>query len=277
MYSETLICVNDINRRSDAVVAALQFAERFSGSVTAIYIKLDAVELMRWQGASPMELANQLLTDLDKKESDAKRKFEALSSQYGCETIWRTVSQSEEPIQQMLCADLIFAEQPMKDDQNYPSHQSFLNHVILETKRPIMMIPNGWKQAAFTTPNKIVLGWNSSAESMRAAGDALPLMEMCEEVIILEILTDKVFKKESQGLYHIQDYLTRKKIANELIIDGCEKAGAIPATFLKRAITEQADLIVVGGYGHSRLRELILGGMTDYLIKNSSVPMLFSH
>ena len=275
MYNEITVCVNDIANRNSAIKVACRLAERYNGVVTAVYIKLDSIEIMRWQGSSPMELANNLLTDLDKKEDEAKQAFEQLAGNYQCQTVWRTVLQSAEPVEQMICTDLIFAEQPRDTDQSYPNHQSFLNHLILETKRPVVMIPAEW--SGDRLDRKIILGWNSSAEAMRAAADALPFMEVCDQVTILDIMTERMFKREGEGLYHIQDYLSRKKINNQLIIDGCDKSGSVPSTLLSRAEKEQADMIVVGGYGHSRLREVILGGMTDYLIRRSTIPVLFSH
>lgn len=126
----------------------------------------------------------------------------------------------------MLCSDLIFVTQPEKDHTQYPNNQSFINNLILQTKRPVLMVQRGWNQDSFGS--KILLGWNTSDEAMRAASDALPFMETCESVVVLDILTSRLFKQESASLYYIRDYLDNKKINNELLIDDCSKKSDIP-------------------------------------------------
>jgi nucleotide-binding universal stress UspA family protein len=272
MNNDVTVYLNNITEHSAAAIAACQFAAQYKGTVTAAYIKLDAIAVMRWQTASPIELADLLLVDLDKRELDAKRHFEALASNYDCETLWRTIPHSQEPIEQLLCTDIIFADQPTVDDPNY---QSLLNRIILETKRPVLMIPRDLNKPFEV--NKIVLGWNSSAEAMRAASDALPFMQMCQQLTVVDVLTQRMIKRDSNAAYLIEDYLSRKKIPHQLIIDSCKKNSEIPKKLLERAESEQADLIVIGGYGHSRIKEIILGGVTDHLIKHATIAVLFSH
>lgn len=275
MYNDICVCVNDVQSHTESIIAACKFAERVGGNVTAIYIRPDAAEIVRWQGSSPMDLANQMLIDTDKREQEAQDKFNDICGQFEIKKVWRTVSTAEEPFPHMLCCDLIFAAQPEKAHTQYPSNQSFLNNLILQTKRPVLMVPRGWNQDSFG--NKILLGWNTSAEAMRAASDALPLMETCESVVVLDVLTSRLFTQESSSLYYITDFLDHKKIKNELIIDDCSRKSDIPKQLLRRCESEAADLIVAGGYGHSRVKEVIMGGMTDHLIKNAPVPVLFSH
>jgi hypothetical protein len=275
MYNEICVCVNDIHLHPEAIVAACKFADRFNGRVTAVYIRPDVAEIIRWQGASPIDLATQMLADVDKQEQKAKDEFAALSKAYEIVKTWRTIPSSEEPHRHMLCCDLIFAAQPNKTHQQYPNNQSFINRLILQTKRPVLMIPNGWDQDSFGL--NVLLGWNSSAEAMRAASDALPLLELSSSVTVLDILISRLFTKESSSLYYIQDYLSNKKIKNQLLIDNCAHNSEIPKQLIRRCKSEDIDLVVVGGYGHSRVKEVIMGGMTDYLIKHADVPVFFSH
>ena len=275
MYNDLTVCVNNIVRHNDAVLAALKTAQRYGASVRAIYIKLDSAQIVQWQGAYPIYMANELLDDQNRREDEAKAAFEQLAGNYECRWSWRTLQESDQPIQKMLCTDIIFSEQPQTDDDYYHSQRPFLNNLILETKRPILMIPREWQQNLFGA--KVLLGWDESAEAMRAASDALPILETSENVIVSSVLTKQMAKIESDGASQIQKYLDNKNIANQMMIDICETSSEIPETLMKRAADESADLIVVGGYGHSRLRQMIMGGMTDQLIKESSIPVFFSH
>ena len=275
MYKDLTVCVNHIKTRNNAALAALNAAQRSGASVRAIYIKLDAVKIMSWQGTAPMVIANHLLVDLDRREEEAKSEFEELASNYECKTTWLTLSESDSPVRGLLCTDIIFADQPDVDDDYYHHNRDFFNHLILETKRPVMMIPKNWlEDGLFPT---VLLGWNASAEAMRATSDAMPFLKICDRVVVVDVLTDRMLKRESDATSQIQEYLSNNDIKHQFIIDNCNKKSEIPDTLLKRAADEAVDLIVVGGYGHSRLREIIMGGMTDKLIKASTTPVLFSH
>lgn len=275
MFNDISVCVNDIQDRDYALIAACQFAERHNAKLTAFYVKLDAIEILRWQGSSPTEFAKRLLVDQDAQEENAKALFESLTSKYDCQKSWKTANQSSKPFSQILCTDVIFVEQPKPDELSNKSDQAFLNQLILESKRPILMIPYGWNGGLHA--NKILLGWNASAEAMRAVSDALPLLKASKELYVLDIVVEKLFADEKHHTYALEDYLTAKDINFKVIIEHASSNRNAPRQLTDYAKLEDSDLIVAGGYGHSRLRETVLGGMTDHLINKSTVPVLFSH
>ncbi|MFT5137570.1 MAG: nucleotide-binding universal stress UspA family protein [Arenicella sp.] len=275
MFNDISVCVNDIQDRDYALIAACQFAERHNAKLTAFYIKFDSIEVLRWRGTSPTELAKQLLVDQDAREENAKALFKTLTSKYSCQKSWKTASQSSNPFGQVLCTDIIFAEQPKPGQLFNRSDQGFLNQLILESKRPIVMIPYGWELDLLA--KKVLLGWNASAEAMRAVSDALPILKESEELCVLDIVVEKLFADEQHHTYALEDYLTAKDIDFKTIIEHASGQLTAPRQLTDYAKLENSDLIVVGGYGHSRLRETVLGGMTDYLINKSTIPVFFSH
>ena len=275
MQSDIMIWTNNIQQRNSAVLAALHHAKHVNGTVTALYEKLDKIELQRWQTNLLPNLVKDMLVDIDQQESVCRKVFEEFANKIDCKTAWLTVPKSGDSIQKMLCTDFIFIDQPIVGDHKNALGKSVLNRIILATKRPVMMVPNTLEK--YHLPPKIVLGWNSSAESMRAVVAALPLMHLCEHVDIVCMINDRMSPAEKSSIYQIKDYLTHKGIENNLILESTEKQSQIPAKFLDYAIKSDANLIVAGGYGHSRLREIIVGGMTAYLIDHASIPVLFSH
>ncbi|MFT6407929.1 MAG: nucleotide-binding universal stress UspA family protein [Arenicella sp.] len=275
MYNDLTVCVNNITYHNDAVLAALKAAQRYNCRLHATYIKRDAQQVVAWQGLGPIYMPNELLVDRDKPEKTDRAAFEQLASNYDCELIWRTVAESDQPIQEMLCTDIIFIQQPQVDENDYHQKRSFLNNLILESKRPILMIPKNWQQDLFAA--KVLFGWDGSAEAMRAASDALPILKESELVIVTQVLTKHISTRESDRADRFHEYLVNKNIVNKMLLDDCETNSEIPTTLIKRAADEAADLIVIGGYGHSRLREVVMGGMTDQLIKESPIPVFFSH
>ena len=275
MFNDISVCVNDIQDRDYALIAACEFAERHNAKLTAFYVKLDAIDILRWQGTSPTELAKRLLVDQDAREENAKALFESLTSKYSCQKNWKTTSQSSNPFGQVLCTDIIFVEQPKPDELSNKNDQAFINQLILESKRPVLMIPYGWKHDLLA--NKVLLGWNASAEAMRAVSDALPIFKACEELCILDIVVEKLFTDEQHHTYALEDYLTAKDINFKTIVEHASSNRTAPRQLTDYAKLENSDLIVAGGYGHSRLRETVLGGMTDHLINQSIIPVFFSH
>lgn len=275
MINQVSVCVNALDKRAHALHAAAKFAVHHKATLTAVYAKLDTVEIVRWAGSSPLDLTDELLVDQDRREEKAKSEFKKITKQYDCETRWKTVFQSQNPIRQMICTDVIFIDQPNSELATYLGDETFLNHLILQSKRPIVMIPANWE--AGELGKTVLLGWNSSSEAMRAAADALPIMGHADKVIVLDILKDKMFSEEQNTTPDLEAYLTSKGINTEVIIEHAPHHHEEITMLRSYASEHNVDLIVIGGYGHTRLRELVMGGMTAHLIKNSTIPVLFSH
>lgn len=276
MYDEISICVNDIIKHPEALVAASKFAERYSAVLNACYLKLDAAEIWRWQSTNPIELANQFLVDEEAREANIKSEFETLTKQYACHTSWHTLNQSGDPLRRMVCSDIIFVNQPQESEASFTGSVAFINRLIMESRRPVMMIPHNWNQSSIGS--KVLLGWNSSHEAMRAISDAMPILKSADKVLVLDVQKEHLFQADEDYSPGIEDYLDSKNVDYELFVKHADSGRNGEHTALSRFAEENAiDLVVVGGYGHSRFRELMMGGMTKYLIENSAVPVLFSH
>jgi nucleotide-binding universal stress UspA family protein len=144
---------------------------------------------------------------------------------------------------------------------------------ILKTGRPILVVP---PDVDTLKAEHVLVGWSDSREARRAVHDALPLLREAKSVAILEICDNGM---EAAGRRHVDDmarYLARHRIS----------VGSATATTASDHIADQlvndataagADLIVTGGYGHSRLGEWIFGGVTRDLLKKSPVCCLFAN
>ncbi|MGO8713083.1 MAG: universal stress protein [Rhizomicrobium sp.] len=147
--------------------------------------------------------------------------------------------------------------------------------VALESGRPVVVIPHNRK--AGTVGRRVLIAWNGSAQSARAANDALPFLRRAESVTILTINPDGLRKSPSdEPGTHIAAHLLRHGIkanARKLVADDV----AVGDMILSQASDEGADLIVMGAYGHPRAREIVLGGATRALFEHMTVPILLSH
>ncbi len=171
-------------------------------------------------------------------------------------------------------ADLLVVGQT--DRQNItPTPGDLPETVALATGRPVLVVPY---IGAAKPPGKVVmLCWNASRESARAATDALPFLKRADEVIVMVV--DPHPSANGHGAEpgaDVATWLSRHGIKVTVQRDVAADAD-VGNVILSRAADHGVDLIVMGVYGHSRLRELVLGGASRTLLSSMTVPVLMSH
>ncbi|MCX7888656.1 MAG: universal stress protein [Rhodobacteraceae bacterium] len=139
---------------------------------------------------------------------------------------------------------------------------------------PVLVLPDGGLPEPF--PARIVLAWNESAEAMRAARAALPLMKSASQVEIAVVDPDPYGPERSDPGGALSEMLARHGVRTEIAV----LAKTLPRVsdlILRQARETGAGLIVMGAYGHSRLREAILGGATRAMLEQSELPVFLAH
>lgn len=146
---------------------------------------------------------------------------------------------------------------------------------FLETGRPALLIP--YIGAREFPPRRILVAWDGGREAARAIGDALPFLRRADEVSL--IVVDPAALSERIGAEPGADmarHLARHDV--KVTVRAVATGGlAVGDVLLGEAADGAADLLVMGGFGHSRLRELVLGGVTRHLIEHMTVPVLLAH
>jgi len=141
-------------------------------------------------------------------------------------------------------------------------------HLVTEAGGPVLMLPAGAVDGGFG--KRVMLGWNGRREAKRALIDALPFLKAADSVWLLT-----VGDAEQVRLDRALRMLGRHDVvAKEVVLD--DKGQEPGALLLEQAQANDADLLVMGAYGHSRLREMILGGATRHVLHNATLPVLFS-
>ena len=121
---------------------------------------------------------------------------------------------------------------------------------------------------------RVLVAWNGSAQAARAVNDALPFLQSAERVVVVMVNPARGDRTEGTD---IARHLARHGIAAEITDIVTDRNGNVGNVLLSRATDEAADLIVIGAYGHSRLRELVLGGVSRALLGHMTVPVLMAH
>jgi len=141
--------------------------------------------------------------------------------------------------------------------------------VVMELGRPILVVPPG---IVTCSARRVIIGWKDTREARRAVSDSMPLLQQSQEVLVVCAGANP----EDEGGSDVQEYLSIHGLAGRTLIRPISEE-SIADELLRTAEAEGADLIVCGAYGHSRLREWMLGGVTRNLLDRSSICCLLAH
>ncbi len=170
-------------------------------------------------------------------------------------------------------ADLVVAGQPEAQDEG--DLRGLADELALSAGRPVLFVPYAGRFAALG--KRVLIAWDAGREAARAVSDALPFLQRAEAVEVSAFDPERGRRDHGeQPGADIALYLARhgvKVTVHRQSGAGYEVGGQI----LSRAADSSADLIVMGAYGHSRVRELVLGGATRSMLEAMTVPVLMSH
>ena len=216
-------------------------------------------------------LQNDGVTEDKKIFEDACKKLDVVISDEAIEgksTAHETLKVGTRSVlvaQQSKFCDIVIAAAPPKGTAT-----ATFESAVTCSGKPVIVIPRKLKEFK---ADKILVGWNNSPESSRAVTEALPLLKEAKEV---HIVSSKEYTTET--LSRIKD------LRNYLLMHGIEttfelvKTTFIPGeALLKSAVEGKFDLIVAGAFGHKGLKERMLGGASEYLLKHTPVPAFVSH
>jgi nucleotide-binding universal stress UspA family protein len=146
--------------------------------------------------------------------------------------------------------------------------------IIFGTGLPTMILPEVRKRPDFAL-NTVIVAWDFGRPAARAIADALPLLEKAKRVFVLTVTNEKVIDTKQSGA-ELAKHLARHGV--NVILDVVDAAGrSIGEAIESHVASRNGDLLVMGAYGHSRLREFILGGATKSMLARPPVPIFFSH
>ena len=267
--------------RTDAckprVAAALNLASEHGAHVTGVavvykpYIPPHAeVEI----SAEVMEMREKALKEA---ADEAGAAFMARLDESGVSGEWRAVE--GDPIEvlaeQARYGDLLVVSQNPSAGDFLPGGHEMPDRVILSAGRPVLVVPYIYNGAPIG--KRVMVAWDAGRMAARAVHDALPLLETAENVTIM--VANPEAGEEGHGDLPGADlaaHLARHGV-NATADHSVSKDLDIGELLLSRVADDQADLLVLGAYGHARWRELVMGGVTAHILEHMTVPVLMSH
>ncbi|QDO97142.1 universal stress protein [Ferrovibrio terrae] len=208
-------------------------------------------------------------------QADAARNVVLAAEQrHGLSIEWRKLDGviDDALVDQSRYADLIVLSQDTPlTDLDAPAGPA-AGSIVMAAGRPVLIVPKDYKGAAIG--RHVLVAWKPSAEATRAVHDALPLLQRAKAVTVMRANPDPEEPAHNPG-FDLATHLARHgvKVTVMPVLTPDISAGA---AILDQARAMQADLIVMGAYGHSRLRELVFGGATHSLLQAPPVPVLMS-
>jgi nucleotide-binding universal stress UspA family protein len=167
--------------------------------------------------------------------------------------------------------DLSIVRQP--EPGKSPLEDLIVEAALFDTGRPVLVVP--YIQKTALKLDRVMICWDGSRNAARAVGDAMPLLARATMVEVVIVAGEAGKGDEIPGA-DIAEHLARHGLKVDLkriVATGSD----VLDTLLSHAADTGTDLIVMGGYGHSRLREFILGGVTRGILNTMTVPTLMSH
>lgn len=276
MYKTLLVPVDERGKSARGLELACRIANTFEAHLVGLFVEPSAYV----PSAARAEGAEKLLRELQQKTAasladEARARFDAVVKPAGMpRTEWRTVEGERAAAVALHAryADLVVINQT---DPNAPDATHFADAMLLSVGRPVLLVPYAGEIRKFA--QNVLVCWNASREASRAVTDALPLLTRAANVTVLSVdgFATGSGHGESPGA-DIALYLARHGVKAEVSRTSAASVD-VGNVILSRAFDMSADLIVMGAYGHSRVREIVLGGATRTLLQSMTVPVLMSH
>jgi nucleotide-binding universal stress UspA family protein len=279
-YKDLLVVLGSDTASRGRVVLAATLAERFAAHLVGLY-PLPVVQMPRSFGYYDPALLDPLFQELREKAQEGcdkeREAFEHAADLRGVSAEWRAVETGagSDPALHARYVDLTILGQLDPDGGDAELIRPRPEHITLASGRPILVVPYAGKFE--TTGRRVLIGWNATREATRAVNDAMPLLIAADVVTVLTI--DAHEGPEAHGELPGADislHLARHgvKATVERTVSADVPVGDV---LLSRAADLGADLLVIGAYGHSRVRELLLGGATRSILQSMTLPVLMSH
>jgi nucleotide-binding universal stress UspA family protein len=155
------------------------------------------------------------------------------------------------------------------------NEQSLAEAVVFGSGRPVVVLPCSRTRAGAFALDSVIVAWDFSRPASRAVADALPILEKAKQVCVVTVTNEKPMDAKRSAA-ELAKHLSRHRI--DVALETVDAAGRSIGEVLEScANSRRADLLVMGAYGHSRLREFILGGATRSMLSRPPVPVLLSH
>lgn len=229
-------------------------------------------------GVDPLLLQQTLQIALDEAKSlseQAKALMARSAARWGVEQLVNPIGGISRSVgMRARFADLAVVQSPYTDGMPRLEAEAILEGALFAGQSPVLVLPRGAK--ALAEPKTVIIGWNESAEAVSAVRAALPLLQQAHRVRVTVIDPPRHGADRSDPGGPLSIFLARHGVKAEIDVLG-KSLPRVSDVLLRHASDKNADMIVMGAYGHSRFREAILGGATRDMLESATLPVFMMH
>ncbi len=263
---------------SNRLDTAFALARDFDAEITGLFVVPDYVVPSYVEAQISVDLITDVTEKAIARAEETLGAYQKLADEAGVNMQANVVEGQVIPIlrEHTKYTDLLMLGQDQPDDPDNASY-GLADALLFEGACPCMVVPHSGKPAA--PGRRVLLTWNASRESARALREAMPLLTRAQTVVVLSSEPDDSDVETARGHPHARE------LARFLESHGVESVSSgisdmdvsVSDAIIGQAAEMNADMIVMGAYGHARLREIILGGVTRDLLKKAPAPLFLAH
>lgn len=264
----------DCKRR---IEAALTLAKRHKAELVGIYA--NAAPPQYYYGESVlMSRSLGIIKELQTQSRDAvETAFLEAAAEADVPAFMRSGTSSPSETVALLgrTTDLIVVSQENREDVEAAHEIEFVEQTLLTAGRPVLTIPSSGEFPVIG--DRVLCCWDGSREAARALADAAPILRLASHMIVLTMDEGAASPKHEASFEDLATYCVAQGMPTPEHVRRDIKGVGVGSTILNAAADHSVDLIVMGAYGHSKLRQWALGGATASILKSMTVPIVFSH
>jgi len=278
MLGRIAIYLNNDKACAQRIDVGLQLAKEHNATVVGVYPQDGVAGHYYDESIVPMEIRRMLLGRRDQSRESVQKLFMEKVEASGVKAEWRTPrGEADEALAlHARYCDLLIMSKAEEVDSVAAIVPNLPESVVMAAGRPVLMIPGG--HPVTSIGRRVLYCWDQRREAARAFTDAAPFMKRCEELIVLEVDRDEdLFRDRDLRDSDMGDYCTSLGFPKPKHMLRRSDGVGVGNIILNTASDAGSDLIVMGAYGHSRMRQWVMGGASRTLLSSMTVPVLLAH
>ncbi|MBF9058887.1 universal stress protein [Rhodobacterales bacterium HKCCSP123] len=277
-YRSILTVLTDAKEASGVLDAAVPFAAACGAHLDVLCLGIDRTQTgYYFAGATALmhdETIAQAQAEATEIDAAARSVLERSDISWGVDAlVAQSASVAGLVARRARFADLVILPKPYGEGQ-YADAPVVVEAAMFQGNAPVVVLAEG--KPVPLKPKRVVVAWNESAEAMTSIRRALPLLQAADEVNICIVAPERHSSESTDPGEELSRMLSRHGVSIEVTILA-QTLPRVSEVIARHVADLDADLLVMGAYGHSRFREAILGGATRSMLEHAAVPVFMAH
>jgi len=280
-YHTITVHLDDVEKAPDLLSFATKLADMHNSHLIGLFV-MHPLEL-HFARISEAPFSKDLYSIINKdqleKMSTLKALFNAKTNNQNFESEWRSIENKNDSVLDLLMKQAATADLLVLGNNNSTKNMGendiLVEKILLDSPVPTLVVPDGYQSEALG--HNVLIGWDATTVSRRAVSAAMPFLKNAENTWLHRV-TDE--NDENHFQHSIEIELASMLARHDVNVELSSSKGSsriAGESLLEEAGLRGADILVTGAYGHPKIRNIILGSTTEYLLKHSKLPLLMTH